>query len=62
MGCTEPEFPHNGLEPGTVFRTQTVMGLPKNLPTGIDKIGYIKLMTAAKAASPRWAEDDIFVT
>lgn len=62
MGCTEPEFPHNDLAPGTVFRTQTVMGLPKNLPSGIDKIGYIKLMTAAKAASPRWAEDDIFVT
>ena len=62
MGCTEPEFPHNDLAPGTVFRTQTVMGLPKNLPSGIDKIGYIKLMTAAKAASPRSAEDDIFVT
>ena len=61
LGCTEPEFPHNDLAPGTVFRTQTVMGLPKALPSGIDKIGYIKLMTAAKAASPRWAEDDIFV-
>ncbi len=62
LGCTEPEFPHNDLAPGTVFRTQTVMGIPRNLPAGIDKIGYIKLMTAAKAASPRWAEDDIFVT
>jgi uptake hydrogenase small subunit len=61
LGCTEPEFPFNDLAPGTVFKTQTVMGVPKALPTGIDKIGYIKLSTAAKAASPRWAEDDIFV-
>jgi hydrogenase small subunit len=37
------------------------MGVPKALPAGIDKIGYIKLSTAAKAASPRWVEDDIFV-
>ena len=61
LGCTEPEFPFNELAPGTVFKTQTVMGVPKSLPTGIDKIGYIKLSTAAKAASPRWAEEDIFV-
>jgi NiFe hydrogenase small subunit HydA len=61
IGCTEPEFPFNDLAPGTVFKTQTVMGMPKALPTGLDKIGYIKLMTAAKAASPRWAEDDIFI-
>lgn len=60
-GCTEPEFPFNDLAPGTVFKTQTLMGVPKALPTGIDKIGYIKLSTAAKAASPRWAEDDLFV-
>jgi hydrogenase small subunit len=38
-----------------------MMGVPRTLPTGLDKIGYIKLATAAKAASPRWAEDDIFV-
>jgi hydrogenase small subunit len=61
LGCTEPEFPFNELAPGTVFKTQTVMGVPKVLPTGIDKIGYIKLSTAAKASSPRWAEEDIFV-
>ena len=61
LGCTEPEFPFFDLAPGTVFKTQTVMGVPKEMPTGIDKIGYIKLTTAAKAASPRWAEDDIFV-
>jgi len=61
LGCTEPEFPFFDLAPGTVFKTQTLMGVPKALPTGLDKIGYIKLATAAKAASPRWAEDDIFV-
>lgn len=61
LGCTEPEFPFADLAPGTVFKTQTMMGVPRTLPTGIDKIGYIKLATAAKAASPRWAEDDIFV-
>lgn len=61
LGCTEPEFPFHDLAPGTVFKTQTLMGVPRTLPTGIDKIGYIKLSTAAKAASPRWAEEDIFV-
>ncbi len=61
MGCTEPEYPHNDLAPGTVFRTQTLMGVPRTLPTGIDKIGYIKLTAAAKAIAPRWAEDDMFV-
>ena len=61
LGCTEPEFPFFDLMPGTVFRTQTVMGVPRSMPTGVDKIGYIKLTTAAKAAAPRWVEDDIFV-
>jgi hydrogenase small subunit len=31
------------------------------MPTGVDKAGYVKLTAAAKAASPAWAEDDIFV-
>lgn len=61
LGCTEPEFPHYDLAPGTVFKTQTLRGMPKDLPEGIDKPAYIKLTTAAKAASPSWAEDDIFV-
>ena len=30
MGCTEPEFPFFELMPGTVFKTQTVMGVPKD--------------------------------
>jgi uptake hydrogenase small subunit len=61
IGCTEPEFPFFDLAPGTVFKTQTVMGIPKDLPLGVDKSGYFKLSAAAKAAAPAWAEDDIFV-
>ena len=61
MGCTEPEFPFFDLAPGTVFKTQTVMGVPKELPLGVDKKGYIALTSAAKNAAPRWAEQDIFV-
>ena len=61
LGCTEPEFPFFDLAPGTVFKTQTVMGVPKELPEGVDKSGYIKLTGAAKAAMPAWAEEDMFV-
>ena len=61
LGCTEPEFPFHDLAPGTVFKTQTVMGVPKSMPTGIDRMAYIKLAATAKAVAPRWAEDDIFV-
>jgi hydrogenase small subunit len=60
LGCTEPEFPFFDLAPGTVFKSQTVMGFPKDLPTGVDKVGYMKLTAAAKQAAPQWAEDDIF--
>ena len=61
LGCTEPEFPFSDLAPGTVFKTQTLMGIPRILPTGLDKAGYVKMMAVAKAAAPRWVEDDIFV-
>lgn len=61
LGCTEPEFPFSDLAPGTVFKTQTLMGVPRTLPTGLDKIGYVKMMAVAKGAAPRWIEDDIFV-
>jgi NiFe hydrogenase small subunit HydA len=61
IGCTEPEFPHADLAPGTVFKTQTLMGVPRTLPTGIEKMGYVKMMAVAKAAAPRWVEDDIFL-
>ena len=61
LGCTEPEFPFFDLNPGTVFKTQTVMGVPKDLPDGVNKKGYMKLTAAAKHAAPAWAEEDIFV-
>ncbi len=61
LGCTEPEFPFFDLPPGTVFKTQTVMGVPKHLPEGVDKRGYIALTGAAKNAAPAWAEQDMFV-
>ena len=61
LGCTEPEFPFFDLAPGTLFKTQTVMGVPKDLPTGVNKMGYIALTSAAKNAAPAWAEKDIFV-
>jgi uptake hydrogenase small subunit len=60
LGCTEPEFPFFDLAPGTIFKTQTLMGIPRSLPAGVDKINYVKMMTVAKAAAPRWIEDDIF--
>ena len=59
-GCTEPEFPFFDLAPGTVFKTQTLMGIPRTLPTGVDKVSYVKMMAIAKSAAPRWIEDDIF--
>lgn len=61
LGCTEPEFPFFDLAPGTVFKTQTVMGVPKEMPPGLDKMRYIKLTASAKAAAPAWAEEDMFV-
>ncbi|HEX2139007.1 MAG TPA: NADH:ubiquinone oxidoreductase [Woeseiaceae bacterium] len=61
LGCTEPEYPFFDLAPGTVFKTQTLMGVPRTMPTGLDKVGYVKMMAVAKAAAPRWIEDDIFV-
>ncbi|MBL8473955.1 MAG: NADH:ubiquinone oxidoreductase [Rhodocyclaceae bacterium] len=61
LGCTEPEFPHFDLAPGTLFKTQTLMGVPRELPQGIEKKGYIALTAAAKNAAPPWAEKDIFV-
>jgi Ni,Fe-hydrogenase I small subunit len=61
LGCTEPEFPFYDLAPGTVFKTQTVMGVPKDLPTGSAKPGYIRLTATAKATAPAWVDDDMFV-
>jgi hydrogenase small subunit len=61
LGCTEPEFPFFELAPGTLFKTQTLMGVPRELPLGINKKGYVALTAAAKNAAPAWAEHDLFV-
>ncbi|MBP0017217.1 MAG: hydrogenase small subunit [Cyanobacteria bacterium SBLK] len=60
LGCTEPEFPFHDLAPGTVFKTQTIMGVPKELPSGVNKKDYALLTVIAKDAMPAWAEEDIF--
>lgn len=60
-GCTEPEFPFFELNPGTLFRTHLIQGIPRELPSGMLEEGYIKLTTSAKMSAPTWAEDDIFV-
>jgi uptake hydrogenase small subunit len=60
LGCTEPEFPFHDLKPGTVFKTQTVMGVPKELPVGVNKKDYALLTIVAKDSTPAWAEEDIF--
>lgn len=37
------------------------MGVPRELPLGVDKKGYIALTGAAKNAAPAWIEQDLFV-
>jgi hydrogenase small subunit len=61
LGCTEPEFPFYDLKPGTVFKTQTVMGVPKELPPGVKNKDYALLTLVAKDAAPAWAEEDFFL-
>ncbi|MGB7444787.1 MAG: hydrogenase small subunit [Coleofasciculaceae cyanobacterium] len=60
LGCTEPEFPFHELKPGTVFKTQTVMGVPRELPPGVNKKDYAVLTMVAKDSAPKWAEEDFF--
>jgi NiFe hydrogenase small subunit HydA len=60
LGCTEPEFPFYDLKPGTVFKTQTVMGVPKELPPGVKKKEYVLGTVKSKDAIPSWAEEDMF--
>ncbi len=61
IGCTEPEFPHHDLMPGTVFATPTTLGLPNEVPPGFDKRTYLTLVAAGKGAAPQWSKEDIFV-
>ena len=50
IGCTEPGFPHNDLEVGTVFKTQKIFGvIPKEIPEGTDPASYSVLAAVARA-------------
>jgi hydrogenase small subunit len=61
-GCTEPEFPHFDLAPGTLFKTQKVAGvIPKETGTGTKKLSYMAASAAARIAAPQWSKEDMFV-
>jgi NiFe hydrogenase small subunit HydA len=62
LGCTEPEFPHNDLMPGTVFKTQKILGfIPKEISPGSNHLTYMALAGVAKIAAPQWTKEDMFV-
>ncbi len=62
LGCTEPEFPHFDLAPGTVFKTQKVSGGdPEGGPGGSDHLTYMAHAAAARIAAPQWSKEDMFV-
>jgi hydrogenase small subunit len=44
FGCTEPLFPKKGL-----FKTETFMGIPANIPLGVSKRAYLTLSGIAKS-------------
>lgn len=62
IGCTEPQFPYFDLAPGTVFKTQKVLGsIPKEVPTGTDPLSYSVNAAMARAVAPKLAKEDMFV-
>jgi len=62
IGCTEPQFPFFDLAPGTVFKTQKVLGtIPKEVPTGTDSVSYSVNAAIARTVAPKWAKEDMFV-
>ena len=44
FGCTEPNFPKDNL-----FKTDTFMGIPANIPLGVSKRAYLTLSGIAKS-------------
>src|SRR5690606_38419879 len=62
IGCTEPQFPFFDLAPGTVFKTQKVLGsIPREMPKGIDAVSYSTHAAIARAVAPKWAREAMFV-
>ncbi|NPB08546.1 MAG: Ni/Fe hydrogenase [Aquificae bacterium] len=47
FGCTEFDFPRENL-----FTTQLQMGIPRDLPEGVSKRGYIMISGVAKSFTP----------
>lgn len=62
IGCTEPQFPFFDLAPGTVFKTQKVLGsIPKEMPKDLDAVSYSAHAAIARAVAPKWAKQAMFV-
>ena len=55
FGCTEPNFPKINL-----FRTQTNMGIPANMPLGVNKRTYLTLAGITKAFRIARLEEDLY--
>jgi hydrogenase small subunit len=54
-GCTDPNFPKDNF-----FTTKKNMGIPANLPLGVNKRAYITLAGISKAFKIKRLEDDLF--
>lgn len=62
IGCTEPQFPFFDLAPGTVFKTQKVLGsIPKEVPPGVDPLSYSVSAAVSRTVAPKWAKEEMFV-
>ncbi len=55
FGCTEPSFPKNNL-----FKTEKNMGIPANMPLGVNKRTYLTLAGVAKAFKIARLEEDLY--
>ena len=54
-GCTEPTFPKQNL-----FTTKKNMGIPQNLPLGVNKRAYLTLAGVTKAFKIKRLEEKLF--
>ncbi|MGC8588921.1 MAG: Ni/Fe hydrogenase, partial [Hydrogenobaculum sp.] len=54
VGCTEFDFPRENM-----LKTEQAMGLPKELPLGVSKRGYILLAGVAKTFTPERLKDKL---
>lgn len=53
FGCTEPDFPQKT----PFFETPNIVGLPINLPDGVDRPHYLAYKSMAAAAAPERLKD-----